>query len=394
MNAAVIPLVLAAAFATPAWAVPIATRGALDGMLGVGAMSEAFENYTIANGTLGSIGASLSSTSTPNGQGPGLIARGLDITTTSGALVWQGNALFNLPTKTLGTDPSTDVTINFTTFVTAAGLDVMNYGGFPSINNVTFFGLDDTTVIGTFPGLSFPSAVTPMFVGFESAAGIGSIRVETVSGFGPVIDNLEFGTPGWIGQRSALDAMLGANASNENFENLSLASNTVTFFGGPLDNATTVNGQGPGLVVPGVTLSASIGGLAWQGNGFFGISTKTMGSNPASDLTVDFDGGVDAFGVDVRNYGGFPNISDLTVFGPDDTTVIGVFLGLDLPAAASSQFMGFTSPGGIGSFRIDMFQGFGPVVDNLAFGNQAPEPATLALLSLGLAGLGWSRRKR
>jgi len=187
---------LAAAFCLPAWAGPIATRSALDGMLGVGAMGETFESYSVAPGALDVLGSSLSSTTVVNGQGPGLIARGFDITTTTGSLVWQGDTAFNLPTKTFGSQVSFDVTIDFTTFVSAAGLDVMNYGGFPAVNSVTFFGLDDTTVIGTFPGLSFPSAVTPQFVGFANAAGIGSIRVNTDSGFGPVIDNLEFGTPG------------------------------------------------------------------------------------------------------------------------------------------------------------------------------------------------------
>jgi hypothetical protein len=189
-----LPALVAAAVSSSAWAGPVATRAALDAMLGAGATNENFESYPVASGGLVGVGASLSSTSTPNGQGPGLIAAGVTISTSSGSVTWQGDNFYGLPSKTMGTDVSFDITIDFTAFADAVGVDLLNYGGYPSTYDVTVFALDDTTVLQQFTGYTFPSAVTPLFFGFENAGGIGSLRIDRTSGFGPVIDNLTFGT--------------------------------------------------------------------------------------------------------------------------------------------------------------------------------------------------------
>jgi len=116
------------------------------------------------------------------------------VSTTTGNVIWQANNYFSIPTKTIGSDVSHDLTVDFTSFVRGFGVDLLNYGGFPSTYNLTIFGADDATVIGSVLGITFPSAVTPQFFGFENATGIGSFRVDQIAGFGPVIDNVEFGT--------------------------------------------------------------------------------------------------------------------------------------------------------------------------------------------------------
>ena len=69
---------------------------------------------------------------------------------------------------------------------------------------------------------------------------------------------------------------------------------------------------------------------------------------------------------------------------------------------AEDRFFGATNSGGISSIRISN-PGAGIEVDHLQYGLRGdlpppppglPEPATLALTAMGLAGLGWLRRRR
>ena len=190
-----LPALATAAFlSSAAWAGPVATRAVLDAMIEVGASKETFESYPVAAASFVTVGSSLSSTSTPNGQSAGLIAPGVTLSTSNGDVLWQGANYFNLPTKTIGATPGTDIIIDFTVFTNAVGVDLLNYGGYRATYDVTVFGLDDTTTLQSFTGINFPEAATPTFFGFEHAAGVGRLSVVAVAGFGPVIDNLTFGT--------------------------------------------------------------------------------------------------------------------------------------------------------------------------------------------------------
>ena len=91
-----LPALATAAFLpSAAWAGPVATRAALDAMIGVGASKETFESYPVAAASFVKVGASLSSTSTPNGQSAGLTAPGVTLSTSNGDVLWQGANYFN-----------------------------------------------------------------------------------------------------------------------------------------------------------------------------------------------------------------------------------------------------------------------------------------------------------
>jgi hypothetical protein len=81
-----------------------------------------------------------------------------------------------------------------------------------------------------------------------------------------------------------------------------------------------VAGQGPGLVVPGVTF---IGGpLQWSGANYFGSPSKGINSN-SQPLVIDFSATVTAFGVDLRAFAGFGDTATADVYASGDTTLIG-----------------------------------------------------------------------
>ena len=110
----------------------------------------------------------------------------------SPGLVWNGDQLMGLVTKTLGGQGPV-LSIDFTTPTTAFGVDLETYDGFPNTVTVTVFAADDTTVLGTAPGISLADS-NPVFVGFEDPNGIGLVLISsTGQPFSAVIDNLTFG---------------------------------------------------------------------------------------------------------------------------------------------------------------------------------------------------------
>ena len=197
-----------------------------------------------------------------------------------------------------------------------------------------------------------------------------------------------------VPDRSTLNAILGASAVTETFEGYSISAGNAEVLGvTTLDSTTVANGQGPGLVIGGFSISSSE--LQWNGNGYYGLSTESVsGSDP---LTIDFTSLTRAFGVDLETYSGFPNTFNATVYATDNTTVIGMISGISVPTP-SAVFFGFQDTAGIGSVTFsDASAGFSPVLDNLEFGSggAVPEPSSIVLgCTAALIGLVYSLRRR
>lgn len=190
--------------------------------------------------------------------------------------------------------------------------------------------------------------------------------------------------------RAGLQTILGGPGSVEDFESFNIGTgNATTIDCATLSAAAVCNGQGPGLVIDGVSFVFS-GAGQWNGQSYFGAPSRELLSN-GQPLVVDFTSPARAFGVDLRAFSGFPATAAISIYGADDSTLLGTITSINLASSGVPVFAGWEDASGIGSFSLTQSgRAWSPMMDNLEFGPanlSVPEPASALLLAAGLMAL-------
>ncbi len=185
---------------------------------------------------------------------------------------------------------------------------------------------------------------------------------------------------GLVADRPTLNALLGGSGFTETFGGYILAPGTAYNTGvSTLDSTSIVNSQGPNLVSPGLTFTGT--NFQFDGVGYYNAVSREVLFN-GNTMTINFASPTTAFGVDVRDFAGYSSTMTVTIYAPNDTTVLNTFSGISI--ADPAIFFGYQDPGGIGMVTLSDTGSWSPIITNLTF-VPVPEPATDGLTACGLA---------
>ena len=200
------------------------------------------------------------------------------------------------------------------------------------------------------------------------------------------------GTTSVIPDRTTLNTLLAGGGTTDNFESYVIADGnadsdpTVT----SLNNTTLFKGQGPGLVHVGATYVFTGGDLQWDGNNYFGLPTKTILTNAAQVLEIDYTSQVKAMGIDLEEFAGYADSITAQVYGPGGLIYTSPPINLSGPSAV---FFGFQDSGGIVKVIFtSSTNDWSAIIDNHTYGDPPTSVPTMTecgmIIFMILAGIG------